>query len=461
VRAVGSANEKLSALLTDADVSRKGLARRVVDLGASRGVRGLAYDHSSVGRWLRGQQPREPVPELIAEILSGLLGRPVGVADLGMVPSAAAPSTGLRLSRDWLECVAEAATLWRADVERRRFLRGSLLASASSSVALQWLVSPRSSVPARLGALRVGAPDVVGIREISRAYREMDNRLGGGRIRSAVVQYLNGEVTPMLTQGRYTSEIGCQLAGAAAELAKLAGWMAYDSGLHGHADRYLTVALSFARHAGDERIGAEILAAKAHQAVYLGYPAEAVDLARTAQATARRVGSPTLVAECCVMEAHGHAAANDARACARALSDAEAAFEGSARQDDPGWLQYFDEAYLAARMAHCFRDLHEPRHAEHYVRRSLDMDQRFVRGKAFNLSLLATVLAQQGDAEQACAVGKNALDLTARLRSARAVRYMAHLQRVLRPAGDSPAVREFTAQIDEQLPLASGRAEHR
>jgi tetratricopeptide (TPR) repeat protein len=228
--------------------------------------------------------------------------------------------------------------------------------------------------------------------------------------------------------------------------------VAYDTGLHGHAERYLTLALSFARHAEDDGLGAEILAAKAHQAVYLGRPAEAVDMARAAQATARRAGLPTLLAECCVMEAHGHAAANDARACAQALSDAESAFDRSARHSDPRWLRYFDEAYLAARMAHCFRDLGEPRHAERYARRSLDMDGRFVRGKAFNLSLLATALAEQGDAEQACAVGARAVDVTAGLRSARSVRYIRNLQRALRGAADAPVVREFTAQVEQRLP---------
>jgi hypothetical protein len=33
------------------------------------------------------------------------------------------------------------------------------------------------------------------------------------------------------------------------------------------------------------------------------------------------------------------------------------------------WLAYFDEAYLAARMAQCFRDLGEAGHAARYARR--------------------------------------------------------------------------------------------
>ncbi|HEX3960031.1 MAG TPA: hypothetical protein VHZ03_25900 [Trebonia sp.] len=127
-------------------------------------------------------------------------------------------------------------------------------------------------------------------------------------------------------------------------------------------------------------------------------------------------------------------------------------FDRAGREDDPAWLAYFDEAYLAARMAQCFRDLGEAGHAARYARRSLDMDGRYVRGRAFNLSLLATAYAAQGEAEQASAVGRQALDLTVRLTSVR------DLVRILRPQAEVPAVRDFTAEVRERLPAAAGHA---
>jgi hypothetical protein len=457
-----SGNDRLRGLVEECGVSHKGLARRVVDLGAARGVRGLAYDHSSVTRWLAGEQPREPVPELIADVLAGLVQRQLSIADVGMTPSAMAAGTGLRLAGTWAECVTTATTLWSADAEQRRFLADSAIAvSASPAVALQWLVSPAPGPPSWSGRRQVGEPELAAIQHVAASYRELDNRLGGGRVRGAVVGYLNTEVAPMLTDGRFDTNTGQQLAAAGAELAQLAGWMAYDAGLHGHAQRYLTLALSFAHHAGNDGLGAEVLAAKAHQAVYLARPGEAVDMARAAQATARRAGLATLLAECHVMEAHGHAANNDARACGRALSGAETAFSKAVRGNDPAWLRYFDEAYLAARMAHCFRALGEPAHAERYARRSLHMDGRFVRGKAFNLALLATALADQDDVEQACAVGEQALGLTAGLRSARSVRYIKDLQHSLRRRAGTAAVRSFNARVAERLPAASARTGHR
>ena len=78
-------------------------------------------------------------------------------------------------------------------------------------------------------------------------------------------------------------------------------------------------------------------------------------------------------------------------------------------------------------MAQCFRDLGEAGHAASYARRSLDMDGRYVRGRAFNLSPLATAYAAQDEPEQASAVGRQALDLTVRLSSARSVRYVRDL----------------------------------
>jgi hypothetical protein len=129
--------------------------------------------------------------------------------------------------------------------------------------------------------------------------------LGGGKLRSAVVSYLDDHVSRLLTGGSYREETGRQLAAACGGVSQLAGWVAYDSDEHGLAQRYLTQALAYSRHASDHALAAEVLAGQAHQALYLARPDEAIDLARAAQAAAVRHGSATLLTECLVMEAHG------------------------------------------------------------------------------------------------------------------------------------------------------------
>jgi hypothetical protein len=457
-REPGEQNLRLRSLLDEAAMSNKGLARRVVDLAATQGLTGVRCDHTSVLRWLAGEQPRPPVPELAAEVVSNALGRKVSETELGMTPSDLPGDLGLQLPTGWTETVATSTALWRADVQRRRFLVNAVFTSAAlPASALRWLTSPPAAAPSASGTRQVGRADIDAIRELTRSYREMDNRLGGGKLRSAVVSYLDDHVSRLLTAGSYQEETGRQLAAACGELSQLAGWVAYDSE-HGLAQRYLTQALAYSRHADDHALAAEVLAGQAHQALYLARPDEAVDLARAAQAAAVRHGSATLLTECLVMEAHGHAARNDARACGAVLAKAEQTFDRAAREDDPVWLSYFDEAYLAARMAQCFRDLGEAGHAARYARRSLDMDGRYVRGRAFNLSLLATAYAAQGEPVQASVVGRQALDLTVRLTSARSVRYVRDLVRALRPQADVPAVRDFTAEVRERLPAAAGHA---
>jgi len=452
-------NLRLRALLDEAGMSNKGLARRVVDLARSQGVANVRCDHTSVLRWLAGEQPRPPVPELVAVVLGDALGRRVAETELGMTPSDLPADLGLHLPVAWTETVAISTALWRADVQRRRFLINAVFTSAAlPASALRWLTSPPAGPPAGSGLRRVGRADIDAIRDLTHSYREMDNRLGGGKLRGAIVSYLDDHVSRLLTSGSYGEDTGRQLAAACGELSQLAGWAAYDSDEHGLAQRYLTQALAYARHGGDPALAAEILAAQAHQALYLSRPDEAIDLARAAQAAAVRHGSATLLTECLVMEAHGHAARNDAHACGMALAKAERTFDRATREDDPVWLSYFDEAYLAARMAQCFRDLGEAGHAARYARRSLDMDGRYVRGRAFNLSLLATAHAAQGEPEQACAAGRQALDLTVRLTSARSVRYLRDLVQRLRPRADVAAVRDFTTEVRERLPAAAGHA---
>ena len=395
-RAAKMPNEQLAGLLAEAGCSRRRLASHVVELGRARGIAGLRYDHSSVLRWLAGEQPRAPVPALIAEVLSGLTGRVLTPADLGMRAGDIRPGLGAELPADWPDGVAAITGLWRADLERREFVTGAAFGLAAyASAGIRWLTLPVLDPAAAGAGRRIGREEIDGLRAISRTYRQLDNRLGGGQLRAAVVQLLDRQVTPLLAEASFTEDTGRELAAAAAELAQLVGWMAFDGEAHGLAQRYLIQALGLARLAADNALGAEILAAMSQQAVYVARPDQAIDLARVAQAAARAAGSAVLLAECHVAEAHGHAARNDARACAAALGEADRAFGRARPGEDPGWLAYFDEAYLAARMGHCFRDLGQGAQAARFARRSLDMNQAYVRGRAFNLALLGAALAQK------------------------------------------------------------------
>ncbi|TDC33599.1 XRE family transcriptional regulator [Micromonospora sp. 15K316] len=369
-----------------------------------------------------------------------------------MDPSTEQRKSGTPTRQRWRIQVRDATRLWDGDMNRRAVIRGLAFNSVGYALpALRWFTAPADQHIAASGRRVVGTPDIDTIRAMSANYRQLDNQHGGGHARDAVARYLHQDVAPLLTEGRYEPATGRKLLSAVAELTQLAGWQAYDLAEHGVAQRYLTVALDLARAADDVRIGAEIMAAMSHQATYLGHNSAGVELARAARETAHRAGSAVLTAEAHVMEAHAHAVGGDEKACAKALHLAEQTLDRADRTGDPQWLGYFDEAYLSAKFAHCFHALGKPVHAERFATRSLRMDERYVRGKSFNLALLASVQIQRGEPDRACAIGAEALALTTTLHSTRAIRYMRDLQDQLSLYRTRPAVRQFVNQVDVAL----------
>lgn len=401
---------------------------------------------------------RRPTPELI-EHLDAVLDADGALARAGWsaLESAAESSTSrttdgspgqlagkqvtLDFHHSWERVVAEAAKDWSSDMHRREFLHtAGFTASASSIAALQWLLSDTETVARASGTVSVGADHVTALRAAVVRFRYLDNTAGGAAVRQEILDFLVGTAEPLVRHGRYDEATGARLLGATAELMHLLGWASFDAGRQAAAQRHLTRALRLAKAAGDDDLGAEILAALSQQACYLRNGLIAIDLARAARTTAHRTGLPALIAETHVLEAHGHACLGEAAACARSLSAAETTVDGADRAAAPGWIGYFDEAYLAATFAHCFRELGDTRQTRLFAERSLRMDPDFRRGRMFNLTLLATSHAQAGDVEAACTVATEAVDLTKDLSSHRGIDYLQRLRTELAPYASSASV---------------------
>ena len=331
------------------------------------------------------------------------------------------------------------------DVQRRQLLRAGVAGAASVGSATFGWFSAQS--PPRSSTRVVGMTDVQIIREMTQTFRRLDNRFGGCHARSALTNYLVSDVLPLFRAGRCRDDVRRDLFAAVAELNQLAGWMAYDVGDVGAGRRYLWRAVHLCQDIGDDALAGEMLAGMSHQAAFLRFPALAIDLAGAAKDNGKRAGVPALVSESAVMEAHGLALANDVRGCLAALRESERAFAVAEDRDRPEWLAYFDGAYLAAKFGRCFRDLGCPTEAEGFARRSLDMIDGYDRGRLFNLTLLASTLADQRKVEEACETGLAALRMAADVRSARTDADLTDLSRRLAPFQAEPAVQSLNEQI--------------
>jgi transcriptional regulator with XRE-family HTH domain len=357
---------------------------------------------------------------------------------------------GLLWADDLDQAVAVLIELWRCRLDRREFLVAMAATGVISEVALRWLVSSPDKRVERDGESQwVGDADVEAVRAMQASLKAIDDGHGGGIALPMAVEYLRGEVAPLL-QGRYRDAVGRALFSATAELTLGVGWMAYDAGKHGLAQRYMAQALRLSHAANDRAFGGRILAAMSHQALHLGDVRHGLDFACAARAGTKGAITPTTAAMLAAMEACAHAARGDAAPCLRALSDAEHAFARSRPVEDPRWVD-FDEGGLAGHLARSFRDLDRPREAEEFAVRSIQLcHPTHLRTRVQRYAILAGARAQQGDLEGACAVGRQALVEVGRLRSRRTLDDVARLVQLVGASG-SQVTHEFTAQAREVL----------
>ncbi|MFP1629382.1 MFS transporter [Streptomyces sp. 5K101] len=474
-------NEKLGTVLALAGISNAGLARRVNDLGAQRGLT-LRYDKTSVARWVsKGMVPQGSAPHLIAAAIGAKLGRPVPLHEIGLADADPAPEVGLAFPRDVGEAVKSATELYRLDLAGRRAggggiwqsLAGSFAVSAYATPASRWLITPADpSVERLVGAsagagrtapaggsapaapetpesteapVRVGHSDVAKLREAAEDARRWDSKYGGGDWRSSMVpECLRVDAAPLLL-GSYSDEVGRALFGATAELTRLAGWMAFDTGQQEAAQRYYIQALRLARAAADVPLGGYVLASMSLQATYRGFADEGVDLAQAALERNRGLATARTMSFFRLVEARAHAKANDAAAAGQALKAAEGWLERSREGDaDPSWLGFYSYDRFAADAAECYRDLKAPRQVRRFTEQALSRPtEEFVRSHGLRLVVSAVAELESGNLDAACAAGTRAVEVAGRISSARTTEYVRDLLHRLEPYGDEPRVMEL------------------
>jgi tetratricopeptide (TPR) repeat protein len=445
------ANQRLASLMALANISNKGLARRVCEVAAEHG-KPVSYGHVNVKRWLDGVQPRGMVPYFVAQAIGRRLGRPVSIEEIGMIsPEGNHPVPADRYPEHLAESIEVISGLIQADLAGNSPPNRDLDPAAWSDLMVRWLLTPDLATPNSA----VAAPSVaiVAVQRATSLFSQLDYQFGGGYARSSLIQYVGSEVAPLLRieSHRKVPELLC----ASAALLRLAGWTAYDTRRHQAAHRYLTQALRLAQEANDRALGGRILAGMSHQANYLGHYDQAVNLARAAQRGGYGAATPTAMTLFHAMEARGLASLGDRRACERALSEAERWFSRCVPDNEPDWLRYFDAAELAAEFAHCYRDLGDAQRAIEYAGRAVELhDPLYVRSISFCRTVLAAGHVARGEVEQGIALADEVLATASALRSGRCVSYVRDFISRLSPYQSSKLVAEFSARATHVLQAA-------
>ena len=443
-----SRNQPLAQLMAEAGFSYAGLARRTSQLAPAQGPASRTST-TQVARWLAGQVPREGSVDVLVRVFSLRLGRPVSRSDLGLP----APDRPGREGQD-----AAALRLWRADAAGDEDLAALPFApQALDRPVMDWLLG---TLAAPIPTVRTGLP--VTAYEIDRAtgllgmFRELDHAHGAGELRSQVVTYLSSHLAPLLSRPAADPATEMALLRLSASVSEMVGYQAVDTGADGLALRYYLLALGFCSAAGDRAYASHLIAANiAHLTLHQQQPGEALRMVQAAQHGGGGDLSPAARAAFHCVEARAHARLRDEAACSRALVEAERCLERSQPATEPAWMAYFAPADLEDEKAHCMHDLGRAAEAQRIARAAIaTLEPTRVRRLAIDTALLATSLADSGQVDEACSVGRAAVDYAARTNSHRTRTRIGQLREALRPYGADRQVQEFDAFVRAALPQA-------
>lgn len=433
-------NTLLDALLDEAGMSHAGLAARVNTAGT-----GLAYDHTAVGRWLKGQRPRGTVPDLICDTLSQRLKRPVSLDDIGMgKPGAIAAPTALA------GFVERATALWRSDQQQRADVQATpaIVGTAAVMPIWEWENPPDDHDVSRPGAPRVGTADVDMLRTARTRYEQMYRSAGGIATRGRIVPFLTGHTAPLL-RGSYTDTIGRELYRASGGLVAVAGICAYDSNAQGLAQRYFHHALRLAKASGDRAFGGYVIALLVNQAVLLEDFRQAVAFAEAGLRTAGGHISPALTTDLNAMQAKAFARMGDITAAHKAMERAEQAASRIQPGEEPPETGYVQPGLVEAQLAEALISLEDWRPAHQFAEQAV-ATQAHARGRVHRLATLTTADLGRGEPEQAAANATAALGLAAGMESQR-LRDRFIALRLKLADHNSAATRDAVEQIDASL----------
>lgn len=338
---------------------------------------------------------------------------------------------------------AVTAALEADHMNRRDLLKsiGFITGDSLARLVLDWFLVPTVSV-AQVGSIRVEEPQVDAIEIVVDHLRRDDDLVGSQDILALTRSQIT-VVAQLLRNGSYRDDVGRRLHATAAELLRFCGWLHWDQLQHHAAQRYWNAALRAAHAAGDDRIGANVLAFWSGQAAELGRYDDAV---RLGSAGATRLAGNTKVAAIVNFQlATAAGAAGRDYECQRAVDAAVSAFHADAPDGDPTWAYWMDDAHYAEMLGRSLWHLGDYDQAVDLLSTCVAETEgrEQVRGRVF----LARVLASAGRPEEACQQGTAAVDqLVDDVGSPRNIHHLQLVKDSLAPF-DLPEVGDFTHRL--------------
>jgi transcriptional regulator with XRE-family HTH domain len=412
--------------------------------------KGLGTTRKTVTRWERGV-----VPEAAAQqALAALFGVPDEVRTRTPWPNWLPSILVAGIGQPWdeagtLEALAEVAE--RVNVDRREFL--ALVGPELLLPIYTWRVNPGPWLVYRAHGEQVSPGLVDEIERLISVRRHMDDEHGGEMLLGMLHSDLRF-VTEMLKHGRYRDTVGKRLYAAAAELSRLAGWAAFDSGRHAAAQQYYFAGMRAASAVGDHALAVNIVGFLGIQAYTTGHLNDSVQLMETAAAESRK--TPAIVQAMTWARAGRAYAKVGNKATARNALNTATQFLGQAVSGDtPSWAYWVDETRLQAQIGRALFDLGDLRGAERDLTTAIaQCGEKYPRDRATWQGRVAIAQLRTGNLDEACASGKQTVDLLAdHVDSERGVGFLRTLKAELEPFATAANAQEFLDYASTRLDI--------
>ncbi|MGH3567901.1 MAG: hypothetical protein ACRDRH_18105 [Pseudonocardia sp.] len=453
------ARERLPSRRTlDERLSRAELAELVNAWLWEQTGRRFGLDIHLLAKWERGKVRYPTGPYRSA--LRAILGAETD-AELGFIPPARRQPSAAPDERAWTRTgiLDDATAAVEMDVLNRR---NALWVTAIGGAALlgplaPWLEpladGPLSDRSGPLAVAEVEAVEHLVAALPSSQEWEQRGSAAFGLGRTAVVGQL-ADLSDRL-RGAPDGPLTDRAFLAAAELASIAGWMAFDAGAHHLAQRHYITAVRLAKAGGNSSFGAFALASLARGSFDLGATDDGLEIMHLAQRGTRDSATPGLRSLLAVMEAWGHAQRGNVHAFARAVDTAEQSHVDMEPGGEPRWLRGNDAANVAGGIGARYRDLalHDRRqthHAVDYLERALELrDPALARIRAMNVVSLSRVHLLAREPELSAVTMRSALALVNPHRPGWLGRKLAEWHRESAPFAAIPEVQDTREQTRE------------
>lgn len=405
----------------------------------------------------RGTVPRGPLPAVVAGVLTEARGEVVTVNQLW-------PGRALQ-TEVWLPAIARVASeRWAphdtlalldefrlaADAKTFFAVSGNQLTSLAEAWAFANHPLLAENTATSRGRLTTDFIDYLE-RDLAEL-RRLDDGHGGELVLRAVTHRL-AQAVDLLRDSSYSAVAGRRLLSVVGQMAQLAGWLGFDLGRHGFAQRMYLLGLRAAASCGDRQLGALVLSCIAFQQTWRNRPNDAVTIMSSVRRRLRGAATPRVRALIAMREARAFATTGMNSEASEALERAHRDLACGPHENDPGWAYWMDLTVLTSEAGRCYLHLGDTKRAESQLAEGLSqLSENATRDRVlYGLSLsLAHTRGTGGrqDLELACYEADQVLPLLAQVGSARCRNVIETITSELRPHRSTTAVREFLDRFE-------------